>query len=132
MGVGVLECCIWEECAIPSLLSRPKLGSQFRQGQVSMCVERGKLTGLEHLLPPYLNSRGILSILFFFLGNPNRGSRSLSVPSNLPLKPFVLESEPQASPGVTFLPHCPLFRGRAGTLERLPHPWGHSSRQDCG
>lgn len=65
MGVGVLECCIWEECVIPFLLSRPKLGSQFRQGQVSVCVERGKLTGPEHLLPPHLNSGGILSSLFF-------------------------------------------------------------------
>ena len=70
MGVGVLECCNREDCAIPSLLSRPKLGSQFRQGQVSVCVERGKLTGQEHLLPPHLNSRGILSSLFFSWKTP--------------------------------------------------------------
>lgn len=85
-----------------------------------------------------LQGNFVKSVLF--LENPNRGSRSLSIPSNLPLKPFVLESEPQASPGVSH-PPTPLrivlwqFRNPRETSPSLgplqqPRLWvGHPSER---
>lgn len=44
------------------LLNRLQIGSQI---QVCLCVVRGKLVGPEHLCLPHLNSREILSSVFF-------------------------------------------------------------------
>lgn len=94
----------------PFLTQQAQLGSQIQAGPGKFVCDGTEADGAT--TPPVfpLNSRGILSSMFFsqkiriVAGSLRRQSSNL--PSNLPLKSFALESEPLGR--LNLPPFCPL------------------------